>query len=74
LRAILRSSGPVLVGGTLVGDDAYFHVRSLQWTPINANFWQFSFELHETDTSPTLGRLAVSAVGTSTAAVSVTVV
>ena len=52
LRTILNTPGPVLAGGTMIGDDAYFHVRGIQFTPITSDLLQFSFELHETDDSP----------------------
>ena len=52
LRAILASPGPLLFGGTLIGDDAYFHVRNVEFAPITADLLQFSFDVLETDDSP----------------------
>ena len=52
LRTILNTPGPVLAGGTMIGDDAYFHVRSVQFAPQTVDRLSFSFELHETDDSP----------------------
>lgn len=52
LRTILNTPGPVLCGGTMIGDDAYFHVRDIQFAPQTVDRLSFSFELHETDDSP----------------------
>lgn len=52
LRAILNTPGPVLIGGTLIGDDAYFHVANLTVTPITADRLKFDFDIAETDDSP----------------------
>ena len=52
LLAILRSPGPVLCGGTMIGDDAYFHARNVRSAPITASTVQISCELHETDDTP----------------------
>jgi hypothetical protein len=52
LRAILNTPGKVLAGGTLIGDDAYFHVRNLRMTPVTVDRLSFRFELHESADSP----------------------
>jgi hypothetical protein len=52
LRAILNTPGPVLFGGSLIGDDAYFHVSNLVVSPITADRLKFDFDLAETDDSP----------------------
>lgn len=52
LRAILNTPGKVLAGGTMIGDDAYFHVRSVRMTPVTVDRLQFQFELHESAESP----------------------
>lgn len=52
LRAILNTPGKVLAGGTMIGDEAYFHVRSVQITPVTVDRSQFQFELHESGDSP----------------------
>jgi hypothetical protein len=52
LRAILSTPGKVLAGGTLIGDDAYFHVRNVRMTPVTVDRMAFRFELHETDDAP----------------------
>ena len=52
LRAILNTPGPVVFGGTLIGDDAYFHVDNLTTSPITADRLKFDFEIVETRDSP----------------------
>jgi hypothetical protein len=54
LRAILNTPGPVLCGGTMIGDDGYFHVSGLDIQPIRSDLFAFSFELHETDDQPSV--------------------
>ncbi len=53
LRAILKSPGPVTLGGTLIGDDASFHVSNLVVSPITVDRLKFDFDVTETDDSPT---------------------
>lgn len=52
LRVILNTPGAVLCGGTLIGDDAFFHIQNVRWAPVTADLLSFSFELHETLDSP----------------------
>lgn len=52
LRTILNTPGPIKFGGTLIGDDAYFHVRNVQFAPVRSDLLSFSFDCMETDDSP----------------------
>lgn len=53
LRAILDSPGPVLLGGDLIGDDAYFHVGPTNVEPLEvAGLYRLTFPIEETDTAP----------------------
>lgn len=52
LVAILNSPGPITFGGTLVGDDAYFHVTNVETVPVTVDHLQVSFDYAETDEAP----------------------
>lgn len=52
LEALLRTPGPLMVSGPAVGEEALFHASAVQFSPITADAWRATFELHETRHQP----------------------